>query len=113
MRSSVFILVMMSAVCASVSVPAAADNLLVSYELSEINLTITSPDSGVTTLQSVQGGNSGAPAATEGQLVLECKNDVSNVLLDGKRFPFEQRDRRIILSYQHISTQENLNITFE
>ena len=70
MRSSVFILVMISALY--VSVPAAADTLLASYETAETNLTITSPeDGGVTTIQSVLGGAGGVPTATEGSYVLE------------------------------------------
>jgi hypothetical protein len=36
MRIPVFILVMISAVCASVSMPAGADTLLASYEPSEV-----------------------------------------------------------------------------
>ena len=69
MRSPVFVMVL--AVCVSVSVPAAADTLLASYETAETNLTITSPDGGVTTIQSVLGGAGGVPAATEGSYVLE------------------------------------------
>ena len=37
----------------------------------ETSLTFTSPDAGVTTLQSVQGGIDGAPAATDGNNVLK------------------------------------------
>ena len=71
MRSPVFILVSVLAVCASVSVPAAADTLLAGYEPSETNLTVTSPDASVTTLASVQGGIGGVPTATEGIYVLQ------------------------------------------
>jgi hypothetical protein len=68
--------------------------VLASYESSETGLTVTSPDSGITTLASVAGDTGGAPAATEGSNVLkvtwtgetdnkiEIKHEWSNLTFD-------------------------------
>ncbi len=49
----------------------ASETLLAGYETSETDLTLSSPDSGMT-LTKVQGGTSGAPAATQGSYVLKA-----------------------------------------
>ena len=49
----------------------ASETLLAGYETSETNLTLTSPDAGMI-LTKVQGGVSGAPAATQGSYVLKA-----------------------------------------
>jgi hypothetical protein len=49
----------------------ASETLLAGYETSETNLTLSSPDTGMT-LSKVQGGVSGAPAATQGSYVLKA-----------------------------------------
>ncbi|MGA2324575.1 MAG: hypothetical protein ABSG22_12105, partial [Sedimentisphaerales bacterium] len=47
----------------------ASELTVVSYETSETNLTLSSPDTGMT-LTKVLGGTGGAPAATQGSYVL-------------------------------------------
>jgi hypothetical protein len=49
----------------------ASETLLAGYETAETNLTLSSPDSGMT-LTKVQGDTSGAPAATQGSYVLKA-----------------------------------------
>jgi len=49
----------------------ASETLLAGYETSETNLTLSSPDTGMT-LTKVQGGTGGAPAATQGSYVLKA-----------------------------------------
>jgi beta-galactosidase GanA len=49
---------------------------------------------------------------TDGQIVLECNHAVNNISLNGKDVPFEKRERKTILQYQHSSVPETLVITF-
>lgn len=53
----------------SIATEASAD-LLASYEPSEVNLTVTSPDRGMTIRSAVQGGVGDVPTATDGGYVL-------------------------------------------
>ena len=55
---------------AAVATASASELTVVSYETSETNLTLSSPDTGMT-LTKVLGGTGGAPAATQGSYVLK------------------------------------------
>ncbi|MGA2324626.1 MAG: hypothetical protein ABSG22_12360, partial [Sedimentisphaerales bacterium] len=72
MKKAFFALIIVSIFALNLSMVSplfASETLLAGYETSETNLTLSSPDTGMT-LTKVLGGTGGAPAATQGSYVL-------------------------------------------
>ncbi|MEN6384341.1 MAG: glucoamylase family protein [Phycisphaerales bacterium] len=104
-RLNLLLLVVLCAVSPSF----AAGTLLAGYEISESNLTLSSPDSGMI-LSKVQGGISGAPAATQGSYVLKAawtgqSDGKVEVKHQWSGFTFDLSDKDQILVDVYMTTQ--------